>query len=388
MLHNLFKPAALTLAAASLFAASSVAAETKENDATATTERHKVKATTITENLEFPWGIDFLPNGDALVTEKPGTLRRVGMNGVISNAITGVPDVVYKSQGGLLDVVIDPNYEDNNWVYLSYAEPAPEGEEGNSTAVARGKLIGNHLQEVEVIFRGQPKYKSNAHFGSRLVFSPEGHLFITLGDRYSAMDDAQTLDNHHGKIVRIWPDGAIPENNPFVGKEDALPSIWSYGHRNVQGAAIHPMTGELWVTEHGPKGGDEINIPRAGENYGWPEATYGVDYDGSIISKKTHVPGTVQPHYYWVPSIAVSNAIFYTGSQFPDWQGDLLIAALKASKVARLDLEGERVMHEESLFEDLVEQRIRDIAQGPDGAIYLITDNRNGKLIKISNADE
>lgn len=201
------------------------------------------------------------------------------------------------------------------------------------------------------------------------------------------MDDAQTLDNHHGKVVRIKPDGSVPSDNPFVGKDDALPEIWSYGHRNVQGAAIHPTTGKLWTVEHGPKGGDEINIPEAGQNYGWPIATYGVDYDGSIISDKTHVEGTIQPHYYWVPSIATSNMIFYTGDKFPAWQGDLLVAALKGSQVARLDLEGDRVMHEETLFEQAVEQRIRDIEQGPDGYIYLITDDRAGQLIQIKPAE-
>lgn len=382
MLHNMFKPAALALATASLVFAGNAIAETAQ------TERHKVEATTIAEGLNFPWGIAFLPNGEALITEKSGTLRRVGMNGVISTPITGVPDVVYKSQGGLLDVAIDPKFDANNYIYLSYSEADPAGGPGNSTAVARAKLIGNNLQDVEVIFRGVPKYESGAHFGSRLVFSPQGHLYITLGDRYSAMDDAQELDNHHGKVVRIWPDGEIPEDNPFVATEGALPEIWTYGHRNVQGAAIHPNTGVLWTVEHGPKGGDEINISQAGANYGWPIATYGVDYDGSIISDQTHAEGTVQPHYYWLPSIATSNMIFYTGDEFPAWQGDALVAALKTMKVARLDLEGNRVMHEESLFEDLVKQRIRDIEQGPDGAIYLVTDDRNGKLIRITNADE
>lgn len=355
---------------------------------TAETERHQVTATTVAEGLNFPWGLTFLPNGDALVTEKSGTLRRVSQNGTISDPIKGVPEVVYKSQGGLLDVAIDPNFADNQWVYLSYSEADPAGGEGNSTAVARGKLDGDALTSVQVIFRGAPKYKSGAHFGSRLVFSPAGHLFITLGDRYSAMDDAQKLDNHHGKVVRIWPDGRIPKDNPFVRDDGALDAIWSYGHRNVQGAAIHPTSGELWTVEHGPKGGDEINIPQAGKNYGWPIATYGVNYDNTVISDQTHAQGTEQPHYYWVPSIATSNMIFYTGDMFPAWQGDALIAALKGAKVARLDLDGERVMHEESLFADLVQQRIRDIEQGPEGAIYLITDDRNGRLIRITNAAE
>lgn len=381
MLHHTLKISFVAAACGLAFAATANAEEV-------TTERHQAEITTVAEGLNFPWGLAFLPNGDALITEKSGTLRRVGTDGVISTPISGVPEVVYKSQGGLLDVALDPNFAENEYVYLSYSEADPAGGPGNSTAVARGKLVGNNLQEVEVIFRGAPKYESGAHFGSRLVFSPEGYLFVTLGDRYSAMDDAQTLDNHHGKVVRIWPDGSVPEDNPFVGQDDALPEIWSYGHRNVQGAAIHPDTGKLWTVEHGPKGGDEINIPEAGANYGWPVATYGVDYDGSIISDKTHVEGTVQPHYYWVPSIATSNMIFYTGSEFPAWQGDLLVGALKGSQVARLDLEGDRVMHEETLFAEAISGRIRDIEQGPDGAIYVITDDRNGQFIRISNADD
>ncbi|OZB06042.1 MAG: oxidoreductase [Idiomarina sp. 34-48-12] len=374
------------LLAVSITAALAVTATTAAAE-TVSTERHKVSVNTITDKLNKPWGMAFLPSGELLVTEKSGTLRRVTRDGAISDALTGVPAVVDKSQGGLLDVAVDPNFADNQFVYISYSEADPAGGEGNSTAVMRAKLSDNGLIDGKVIFRGAPKYKSGAHFGSRLVFAPDGHLFITLGDRYSAMDDAQTLDNHHGKVVRIKPDGSVPADNPFVGKDNALPEIWSYGHRNVQGAAIHPTTGKLWTVEHGPKGGDEINIPDAGKNHGWPIATYGVDYDGSIISNKTHVEGTVQPHYYWVPSIATSNMIFYTGDKFPAWQGDLLVAALKGSQVARLDLEGDRVMHEETLFEDAVKQRIRDIEQGPDGYIYLITDDRAGQLIQIKPAE-
>lgn len=372
---------AVSVTAALALNASSAAAET------VSTERHKVSITSLTKKLDKPWGMSFLPSGELLVTEKSGALRRVKLDGSISVPLTGVPSVVNKSQGGLLDVAVDPNFTDNNYVYISYSEADPQGGEGNSTAVMRATLTDTGLTNGKVIFRGAPKYKSGAHFGSRLVFAPDGHLFITLGDRYSAMDDAQTLDNHHGKVVRIKPDGSVPSDNPFVDNADALPEIWSYGHRNVQGAAIHPTTGKLWTVEHGPKGGDEINIPEAGNNYGWPIATYGVDYDGSIISDKTHVEGTIQPHYYWVPSIATSNMIFYTGDKFPAWQGDLLVAALKGSQVARLDLEGDRVMHEETLFEQAVEQRIRDIEQGPDGYIYLITDDRAGQLIQIKPAE-
>lgn len=372
---------AVSVTAALALNASSAAAET------VSTERHKVSITSLTNKLDKPWGMSFLPSGELLVTEKSGALRRVKLDGSISVPLTGVPSVVNKSQGGLLDVAVDPNFTDNNYVYISYSEADPQGGEGNSTAVMRATLTDTGLTNGKVIFRGAPKYQSGAHFGSRLVFAPDGHLFITLGDRYSAMDDAQTLDNHHGKVVRIKPDGSVPSDNPFVDNADALPEIWSYGHRNVQGAAIHPTTGKLWTVEHGPKGGDEINIPEAGNNYGWPIATYGVDYDGSIISDKTHVEGTIQPHYYWVPSIATSNMIFYTGDKFPAWQGDLLVAALKGSQVARLDLEGDRVMHEETLFEQAVEQRIRDIEQGPDGYIYLITDDRAGQLIQIKPAE-
>lgn len=372
---------AVSITAALALNASSAAAET------VSTERHKVSITSLTNKLDKPWGMSFLPSGELLVTEKSGALRRVKLDGSISVPLTGVPSVVNKSQGGLLDVAVDPDFANNNYVYISYSEADPQGGEGNSTAVMRATLTDTGLTNGKVVFRGAPKYKSGAHFGSRLVFAPDGHLFITLGDRYSAMDDAQTLDNHHGKVVRIKPDGSVPSDNPFVGKANALPEIWSYGHRNVQGAAIHPTTGKLWTVEHGPKGGDEINIPEAGKNYGWPIATYGVDYDGSIISDKTHVEGTVQPHYYWVPSIATSNMIFYTGDKFPAWQGDLLVAALKGSQVARLDLEGDRVMHEETLFEQAIEQRIRDIEQGPDGYIYLITDDRAGQLIQIKPAE-
>lgn len=351
------------------------------------TERHTVTLNTITQELNKPWGMAFLPSGDLLVTEKASTLRLVSLTGSISEPLAGVPAVVDSGQGGLLDVAIDPDFATNSWVYLSYSEADPNGGEGSSTAVMRAKLTPTGLTDGTVIFRAAPKYERAAHFGSRLVFSPEGHLFITLGDRFSAKDDAQTLDTHHGKVVRIMPDGSIPADNPFVTTVGALAEIWSYGHRNVQGAAIHPATGELWTAEHGPKGGDEINIPAAGKNYGWPIATYGVNYDDTIISPLTHVDGTEQPHYYWVPSIAISNMIFYTGDQFPAWHGDLLVAALKGSHVARLDLEGERVMHEETLFAGDIGQRVRDIEQGPDGYIYLLTDDRSGRLIQIKPAE-
>jgi len=347
------------------------------------TERHTLSLETISEGLNHPWGIAFLPSGDMLVTERSSTLNIITQDGK-KTPIQGTPEVVAKSQGGLLDVNIDPNYADNGWVYISYSEPDPDGGKGNSTAVMRGKIDGDKWTEGEVIFRQAPKYESNAHFGSRLVFSPEGHLFITLGDRYSRMEDAQTLDNHHGKVIRIWPDGSIPEDNPFVGQTNALEEIWSYGHRNVQGAAIHPDTGELWTIEHGPQGGDEVNIPKAGKNYGWPTITYGEDYGGGEIGIGTHKEGMEQPFYYWLPSIATAGSIFYTGDKFPKWKGDLLVTALRGQTIARLDLEEGRVLHEERMLEDATSFRIRDIEQGPEGFLYILTDADSGQLIKLS----
>ena len=347
------------------------------------TERHTLSLETISEGLNHPWGIAFLPSGDMLVTERSGTLNIITQDGQ-KTPIQGTPEVVAKSQGGLLDVNIDPDYADNGWVYISYSEKDPKGGNGNSTAVMRGKIDGDKWTQGEVIFRQAPKYESNAHFGSRLVFSPEGHLFITLGERYSRMQDAQTLDNHHGKIVRIWPDGSIPKDNPFVGNDGALDEIWSYGHRNVQGAAIHPDTGELWTIEHGPQGGDEVNIPKAGKNYGWPTITYGEDYGGGEIGIGTHKEGMEQPFYYWLPSIATAGSIFYTGDKFPKWKGDLLVTALRGQTIARLDLEEGRVLHEERMLEDATSFRIRDIEEGPEGFLYILTDADSGQLIKLS----
>lgn len=351
------------------------------------TERHTVEMTTLTENLSHPWGMTFLPDGSLLVTERDGILNHISADGSERKEIKGTPEVVARSQGGLLDVNIDPNFEDNGWVYISYSEPDPEGGDGNSTAVMRGKIDGGQWIDGEVVFRQAPKYESGAHFGSRLIFSPEGHLFITLGDRYSRMEDAQTLDNHHGKIVRIWPDGRIPEDNPFVNDDKALDEIWSYGHRNVQGADIHPETGELWTIEHGPQGGDEVNIPEAGKNYGWPIVTYGEDYGGGEIGIGTHKEGMEQPFYYWLPSIATAGSIFYTGEPFKHWQGDLLVTALRGQMISRLDLQDGRMIHEERLFDGDIDFRIRDIEQGPDGMLYILTDEDNGRLVKLTPAD-
>lgn len=348
------------------------------------TERHDIEMTTIASDLSHPWGIAFLPDGSMLVTERSGTLNHISADGSSRTKLSGTPEVVARSQGGLLDVNVDPNYDENGWVYISYSEPNLDGGEGNSTAVMRGKIDGDQWVDGEVIFRQAPKYDSGNHFGSRLVFSPEGHLFITLGDRYSRMEDAQTLDNHHGKVIRIWPDGSVPEDNPFVDKEGAKPEIWSYGHRNVQGADINPETGELWTIEHGPQGGDEVNIPQAGKNYGWPVITYGEDYGGGNIGIGTHKEGLEQPFYYWLPSIATAGATFYDGDVFQQWQGDLFVAALRGMTIARLDLENGRMLHEERLFEGDINFRVRDIEQGPDGLLYILSDQDDGRVIQLA----
>jgi glucose/arabinose dehydrogenase len=370
------------LVGAALVAALTATARAEEG-APVRSERLALRLQTVATGLEHPWGIAFLPDGPALVTERPGRLRIVATDGALSAPLAGVPQVVARGQGGLLDVALHPGFADNRLVYLSYSEP---GDGGNSTAVARGRLDGEALRDVEVIFRQQPKFSSNAHFGSRLVFARDGTLFVTLGDRYSRRDDAQTLDTHHGKVIRINDDGSVPADNPFVGRSGALPEIWSYGHRNLQGAALHPQTGELWTHEHGPRGGDEINISRAGNNYGWPVITYGREYIGGSIGEGTHKAGMEQPLHHWVPSIAPSGMIF-VDARIPAWQGNLLIGSLKFDQLVRLELDGDKVVHEERLLEKELGERVRDVEQGPDGAIYLLTDESKGRLVRLVPAE-
>ena len=347
--------------------------------ASAQTSSYKID--TIAEGLENPWGLAFLPDGRMLVTERPGRLNLVSKDGEVSE-VGNVPDVVARGQGGLLDVALDPAFTDNRLVYLSYAEA---GEGGAGTAVARGNLSDDNrlLENVQVIFRQTPKVAGGNHFGSRLVFAPDGKLFITLGERFNYRDRAQDLDATLGKVVRINPDGSVPQDNPFVGKDGARPEIWSYGHRNPQSAAINPQTGALWTVEHGARGGDELNIPEAGKNYGWPVISYGVNYDGSKIGEGTEKEGMEQPVKYWVPSYAPSGMAFYTGDLFPDWKGDLFVGALAAQELVRLELDGNSVTDEERLLSDLGE-RIRDVRQGPDGALYVLTDSSDGKLLRLS----
>jgi glucose/arabinose dehydrogenase len=343
------------------------------------------KVAALARGLDHPWGMAFLPSferdGRVLVTERSGRMRLLNTRNGTGTVLEGLPPVDARGQGGLLDVVLHPQFADNAWVYWSYAEPDALG--GNSTAVARGRLDGTRLRDVQVIFRQAPKFASTYHFGSRLVFARDGRLFVTLGDRNARRDDAQVLSNHHGKIVRIEADGSVPRDNPFVGHASARPEIWSYGHRNVQGAALHPATGELWTHEHGPQGGDEVNVAEAGKNYGWPVITYGAEYgSGRKIGEGTHREGMEQPLTHWVPSIAPSGMAFVTGNRYAGWQGSLVVGALRGQLLVRLQLEGRKVVRQERLLTGLGE-RIRDVRQGPDGWLYLLTDSDEGRLLRL-----
>jgi glucose/arabinose dehydrogenase len=348
-----------------------------------------LKPVTLVRGLSHPWGLAFLPgfdqDGRMLVTERPGRMRIVDREGHLGPPIAGLPAVDALGQGGLLDVVLGPQFAQNHWIYWSYSEPA-DGDT-NSTAVARGRLeidgLRARLAAVQVIFRQSPKFASNAHFGSRLVFARDGRLFVTLGDRFLRRDDAQSLANHHGKVVRIEPDGRVPADNPFVSQAGARPEIWSLGHRNIQGAALHPQTGELWTSEHGPQGGDEINVVDPGRNYGWPVITYGAEYgSGAKIGEGTAKAGMEPPLVYWVPSIAPSGMAFLTSERYPGWKGDLFIGALRGHALVRLRLDGRKVVAQERLLEDFGE-RIRDVRQGPDGWLYLLTDSDNGRVVRV-----
>jgi glucose/arabinose dehydrogenase len=349
------------------------------------TETTPLRVITVTDGLKNPWGLDFLPDGKMLVTERGGQMRVVNPDGTKGPALEGLPKIIARGQGGLLDVTVAPDFATSKRIYFAYSEPAEEGK-GNSTAVSHAVLNGNKLEQVTRVFSQQPKFDSTAHFGSRITFAPDGNMFITLGDRYARMDDAQTLDNHHGKVVRIKPDGSVPEDNPFVKTAGALPEIWSYGHRNVQGAAIHPTTGKLWTGEHGPQGGDEINLDEPAKNYGWPVITYGENYGGGKIGIGTEKAGMEQPIHKWVPSIAIAGMTFYTGDKFPEWKGNLLVSALRGQTLARLVLDGDKITHEERLLQKEVGERLRDVVQGPDGFVYLISDESNGKIYRLEPA--
>ena len=339
-----------------------------------------VRAEIIAGGLEHPWALAILPGGRFLVTERPGRLRIVGADGTVSPPLAGVPVVAANGQGGLLDVTLDPDFADNQLVYLSFAEP---GEGGTaSTAVARGRLGDAGLEGVQVIYSQVPKVQSRGHYGSRIVFDKDGKLFVTHGDRMNQRPLVQDLSTGIGKIMRINPDGSIPDDNPFVGRDGALPAIWSYGHRNVQAAALHPETGQLWTVEHGARGGDELNHPEAGKNYGWPVITYGIDYSGVRIGEGTAKEGMEQPVYYWDPVIAPSGMVWYTGDAFPEWRGSILIGSMTPGALVRLEMDAGRVVREVRYLADLG-RRFRDVQQGPDGFVYVVTDEADGQLLRL-----
>ncbi len=337
--------------------------------------------TTFTRGLQSPWGLVFLPDGRGLVTEKPGRLRYVGIDGAVSAPITGVPAVYASGQAGLLDVALDPAFATNKRIYLSYLETRAGGQ---NIAVARAELNGGALANVTVIFHAVQTQPGGTNIGSRLVFAPDGTLFVSVGDRFNPKERAQDLSVDSGKIIRITTDGAPAPGNPFIGRAGARPEIWSYGHRNPEGMALNPATHLLWDVEHGARGGDEINIPAAGKNYGWPVITYGIDYSGAPIGAGiTQQAGLEQPIYYWDPVIAPSGMLFYTGEKFPAWKNSLFIGGLGAQALVRLSLNGDKVVGEEHLLIDQHE-RIRDVRQGPDGLIYVLTDNDDGRILRLS----
>lgn len=376
------KSSALAIAALLLV----VPAAAQNEPVTVKSEKANIRVEVIASGLQNPWGLTFLPDGRALVTERPGRLRIIGKDNKLSDPVGGVPEVAAIGQGGLLDVALSPDFAKDNLVFLSFAEP--RGASGSGTSVARGKLVEKDgkaaLEDVKVIFRQEPARLGGFHFGSRLVFARDGNLFVTTGER-NLKTLSQDLSNHIGKIIRITPDGGAPKDNPFVNNKDAKPEIWSFGHRNVQGATLHPQTGKLWLTEHGPRGGDEINIPEAGKNYGWPVIGYGVDYSGAKMHEGTHKEGMEQPIHHWTPSIAPSGAMFYTGNLFPEWKGNLFTGSLVLTSLYRIELNGEKVVKEEPLIEQLGD-RIRDVRQAADGSIWLLTDARNGKVLRLTPA--
>ncbi|MFN3985657.1 MAG: PQQ-dependent sugar dehydrogenase [Rhodocyclaceae bacterium] len=351
---------------------------------TLATEHGQVAVAEVAVGLEGPWALAFLPDGRMLVTEKRGTMRLVSPDGGLSEPLTGVPEVHHQGQGGLLDVILGPDFASDGLIYFAYAEPTRRGAR---TSVARARLDVDALalRDVAMIFSQNDDPSGRHHWGARLVFAGDGTLFVTTGDRFFHRDKAQTLDNHFGKIIRIRPDGGVPDDNPFVGRSGALPEIWSYGHRNIQGAALHPDTGVLWSHEHGPQGGDEVNLGVAGANYGWPVITYGREYgSGARIGEGTARDDVVPPRLQWTPSIAPSGMAFYTGDAFPGWRGNLFVGALRGQMLVRLTLDGDAVVGEERLLTELG-VRIRDVRQGPDGLVYLL-DESNGRILRLQPA--
>lgn len=340
-----------------------------------------VRAEPVAQGLSHPWGFEFLPDGRIIVTERGGNVRIISRDGRVSAPLSGAPEVQKGGQGGMLDVALDPSFAQNRTLYLSFSEPG-DGGAGTSVAKARLSANGAALENVQVIYRQQPKVSGAGHFGSRIVFNRDGTIFITQGDRQRYREQAQDLRSGLGKIVRINADGSIPRDNPFVGRSDARPEIWSYGHRNLQGAALHPETGRLWTIEHGAAGGDELNHPEPGKNYGWPTITYGRDYGGGRIGIGAVREGMEQPVYYWDPVIAPSGMAIYTGDRYPGWTGSIFVGSMSPGGLVRLEMRGDSVVKEERYLRDLRE-RIRDVKQGPDGYLYVATDNSDGRILRV-----
>lgn len=366
------------LAATALMASSLIAATTRRGNSSFPSSAGELDVQVVANRLVHPWSLAFLPDGRMLVTERPGRMRLVERDGTLSPPLKGVPKPHASGQAGLLDVALDKDFATNRTLYFCYS-----AERGGQAAIARAELdrTGTRLDNTKVIFTEHSRGGSNNH-GCRIAQGSNGDLFATLGDHFEPRDSAQDLAVDNGKIIRIRPDGTIPQDNPFVGRKNARPEIWSYGHRNGQGLAFNPANGELWEVEHGPRGGDEVNVIGKGKNYGWPVIGYGIDYNGAKIHEGTSKPGMEQPIKYWVPSIAPSGMAFYTGKLFPKWDGSLFVGALKAQMLVRLSLRGDKVTGEERLLQNLGE-RIRDVRQGPDGALYLLTDNASGRILRI-----
>jgi glucose/arabinose dehydrogenase len=345
-------------------------------------DKHRFNVEVVTEGLRHPWGMVFLPSSDILVTERSGRLRLIKNGRLLGAPIAGLPKITEKGQGGLLGITLHPDFTNNRWVYLAYAG---KGKGGYGTEVLRGRLDGLRLNDVQIIFRALPKSGGGRHFGSRLVFGRDGTLYISLGDR-GQRPAAQDLNDHRGSLIRVKDDGSVPQNNPFVGRPGVKPEIYTYGNRNMQGMALHPVSGDIWTHEHGPQGGDEINIMQPGVNYGWPVITYGVNYGiGTKIGEGTHKKGMAQPIHTWVPSIAPSGMTFYTGDTFPRWKGHLFVGSLKFGLLVRLEVDGNRIQQEERLLHGRY-GRIRDVVQGPDGYLYVLTDEPDGQLLRLTPA--
>ncbi len=382
MSHEASRPAFATLLLLLTLIAAPVAAQTTHKS-----QHHDFRVVTVVEGFENPWSMAFLPNGDMLVTERSGRLRIVRDGALLPAPVAGVPEVRARGQGGLLDVVLHPNFATNRLVYISFSKPNSDGSEG-TTAVVRGRLENDRLTSVEEVFEAKAWSRGGNHFGSRIAFDGNGYMFITVGDRGARPEletaeqhPSQDLSNHQGTVIRLHDDGRVPTDNPFVGRAGALPEIWSYGHRNLQGLAFHPQTGDLWENEHGPQGGDELNLVLPGRNYGWPIIGYGVQYGGDVIHAGTSRAGLEQPVHYWVPSIATSGLMIYSGERFPAWRGSAFVGGLAGEQLARVTLDGRRATGEETLIKGV--GRIRDVRQGPDGFIYLALDDRRGGATSI-----